>query len=116
MLEVKVPNLAESITEVTLAQWLVEDGEYVEMDQAICEMETDKASQELYAEKGGVVKFVAEEGDDLLIGALICTIDTDAKAPKKKVEAVIEKKHSVVKEDIKPVVKSQKSEQVLAKK
>lgn len=81
ILEVKVPNLAESITEVTLAQWLVEDGEYVEMDQAICEMETDKASQELYAEKAGVVKYVAEEGDDLEIGALICTIDTSAEAP-----------------------------------
>jgi 2-oxoglutarate dehydrogenase E2 component (dihydrolipoamide succinyltransferase) len=81
MLEVKVPNLAESITEVTLAQWLVEDGDYLEMDQAICEMETDKASQELYAEKAGIVKFVAEEGDDLPIGGLICTIDTSAKAP-----------------------------------
>ena len=94
MLEVKVPNLAESITEVTLAQWLVEDGEYIEMDQAICEMETDKASQELYAEKAGIVKYIAEEGDDLLIGALICTIDTSAKAPEKKPELVVEKKQT----------------------
>lgn len=85
MLEVKVPNLAESITEVTLAQWLVADGDYVEMDQAICEMETDKASQEIYAEKAGIVKFVAEEGDDLPIGGMICTIDTSAKAPEGKV-------------------------------
>lgn len=83
IIEMKVPNLAESITEVTLAQWLVEDGDYVEMDQAICEMETDKASQELFAEKAGTVKFVAEEGDDLAIGALICTIDTSAAAPAK---------------------------------
>lgn len=81
IIEMTVPNLAESITEVTLAQWLVEDGDYVAMDAAICEMETDKASQELYAEKGGTVKFVANEGDDLAIGALICTIDTSAKAP-----------------------------------
>ena len=92
MLEVKVPSLAESITEVTLAQWLVEDGEYVEMDQALVEMETDKASQELYAEKAGTVKYVAAEGDDLEIGALICTIDTSAKAPEKKAEPKAEEK------------------------
>lgn len=92
IIEMKVPNLAESITEVTLAQWLVEDGDYVEMDQAICEMETDKASQELFAEKAGTVKFVAEEGDDLAIGALICTIDTSATAPEKTEEAPKEEK------------------------
>lgn len=84
IIEMKVPNLAESITEVTLAQWLVEDGDYVEMDQAIVEMETDKASQELYAEKSGKITFKAEEGEDLEIGALVCTIDTDAEAPAKK--------------------------------
>ena len=55
MLEVVVPNVAESITEVTLAQWLVADGEYVKMDQALVEVETDKASQEIYAEKAGIV-------------------------------------------------------------
>lgn len=84
IIEMTVPNLAESITEVTLAQWLVEDGDYVEIDQAIVEMETDKASQELYAEKSGKITFKAEEGDDLAIGALICTIDTSAEAPAKK--------------------------------
>jgi len=92
MLEVVVPNVAESITEVTLAQWLVADGEYVKMDQALVEVETDKASQEIYAEKAGIVKRVAAEGDDLEIGALICTIDTSAEAPAEteapKVEAV----------------------------
>ncbi|MEZ4977715.1 MAG: 2-oxoglutarate dehydrogenase complex dihydrolipoyllysine-residue succinyltransferase [Chitinophagales bacterium] len=81
IIEMTVPNLAESITEVTLAQWLVEDGDYVEIDQAICEMETDKASQELYAEKSGKIKFLVEAGSDLLIGAAICTIDTSAEAP-----------------------------------
>lgn len=91
-IDVVVPNLAESITEVTLAQWLVADGEYVEMDQAIVEMETDKASQELYAEKAGTVKFVAAEGDDLEIGALICTIDTSAAAPAGKPAAKVEEK------------------------
>ncbi|MFY0674534.1 MAG: 2-oxoglutarate dehydrogenase complex dihydrolipoyllysine-residue succinyltransferase [Bacteroidia bacterium] len=80
-LEVKIPNVGESVTEVTLAQWLVEDGEYVEMDQPICEMETDKASQELFAEAAGIISLVAEEGDDMEIGALLASIDTDAQAP-----------------------------------
>lgn len=91
-IDVVVPNLAESITEVTLAQWLVADGEYVEMDQALVEMETDKASQELYAEKAGTVKYVAAEGDDLEIGALICTIDTSAEVPAGKPVAKVEEK------------------------
>ena len=80
-LEVKIPNVGESVTEVTLAQWLVEDGDFVEMDQAICEMETDKASQELYAEAAGVISLVAEEGDDMGIGALLAHIDTSAARP-----------------------------------
>lgn len=98
MTEVKVPALAESISEVTLSRWLVKDGEYVEMDQALCEFETDKASQELPSPVAGAVKLIANEGDDLKIGALICTIDetavkpADSKAPtaevKKKEEPV----------------------------
>tara|TARA_B110000037_G_scaffold222187_1_gene296023 strand:- start:289 stop:1551 length:1263 start_codon:yes stop_codon:yes gene_type:complete len=107
MLEVKVPNLAESITEVTLAQWLVADGDYIEMDQAICEMETDKASQELYAEKAGIVKFIAEEGDDLPIGGLICTIDTMAKAPEGFTTPVV-KEETPIKTEEKKVAESPK--------
>ena len=76
IIEMNVPELAESITEVTLAEWLVEDGDVVRMDQPICEMETDKASQELFAEQAGRITLKAEAGDDLSIGALICTIDT----------------------------------------
>ena len=86
IIEMTVPNLAESITEVTLAQWLVSDGDYVELDQAVVEMETDKASQELFATASGTITFKAEEGEDLAIGALICTIDTSAAAPEKKEE------------------------------
>lgn len=74
----KVPAVGESVTEVTLAAWLVEEGDYVEMDQPVCELESDKASMEFPAEKAGTVKFVAAEGDDLGIGAVICTIDTSA--------------------------------------
>lgn len=81
ILEVTIPNLAESITEVTLAQWLVAEGDYVQMDQPICEVETDKASQELFAEKAGKISLKASEGDDIAVGALIATIDTSVEAP-----------------------------------
>ncbi|MBI1185311.1 2-oxoglutarate dehydrogenase complex dihydrolipoyllysine-residue succinyltransferase [bacterium] len=82
-LEVKIPNVGESVTEVTLAQWLVEDGDFVEMDQPICELETDKASQELFAEAAGKISLIASEGDDLGIGAVLASIDTDAKGESK---------------------------------
>lgn len=81
MTELKVPAVAESITEVTLARFLVKDGDYVELDQPICEVETDKASQELPAPAAGVVKLVAKEGEDLKVGALVCTIDETAAKP-----------------------------------
>lgn len=95
IVEIKVPNIGESITEVTLASWLIEDGEYVEMDQSICELESDKATLELPAEKAGVVKFIASVDDDLAIGDLVCSIDTGAKAPAKaavKEEVQVEEK------------------------
>lgn len=81
MTEVKVPAVAESITEVTLSRFLVKEGDYVELDQAICELETDKASQEIPSPIAGTVKFVAKEGDDLKVGALICTVDETAQKP-----------------------------------
>jgi 2-oxoglutarate dehydrogenase E2 component (dihydrolipoamide succinyltransferase) len=81
MTEVKVPALAESISEVTLSRWLVKDGDYVELDQPLCEFETDKASQELPSPVAGVIKLAAKDGDDLKVGALICTIDEKAAPP-----------------------------------
>jgi 2-oxoglutarate dehydrogenase E2 component (dihydrolipoamide succinyltransferase) len=83
MTELRIPNVAESITEVTLSKFLVKDGDYVQLDQPICEVETDKASQELPAPVAGKVKFVAAEGDDLKVGALVATIDETAAAPAK---------------------------------
>jgi 2-oxoglutarate dehydrogenase E2 component (dihydrolipoamide succinyltransferase) len=83
ILEVVIPNVAESITEVTLGTWLVKDGDYVQLDQPICEVETDKASQELIAEKAGKISLVVSEGDDVAVGGLIAKIDTDAPAPAK---------------------------------
>jgi len=76
IVEMKVPTIGESVTEVTLAQWLKEDGEYVELDEPICEFESDKATLEFPAEAAGKLMYVASEGDDLEIGALVAKIDT----------------------------------------
>ena len=108
MTEVKVPALAESIAEVTLSRWLVKDGDYVNLDQPLCEFETDKASQELPSPVAGIVKLVAKDGDDLKIGALICNIDESAAKPaeEKKAETKIEqpKKEEAKKEEKKELV------------
>jgi 2-oxoglutarate dehydrogenase E2 component (dihydrolipoamide succinyltransferase) len=74
-LQVKVPTVGESITEVTLSRWIKKDGETVAMDEAIAELESDKATFELTAEKAGVLKTIAKEGDVLPIGAVVCTIE-----------------------------------------
>lgn len=79
-LEIKIPPVGESISEVTLSRWIKSDGDYVEMDEIIAELESDKATFELTAEQAGVLKTKASEGDTLAIGALVCEIDTDAKA------------------------------------
>jgi 2-oxoglutarate dehydrogenase E2 component (dihydrolipoamide succinyltransferase) len=79
-IEIRVPSIGESVSEVTLSTWLVEDGAVVEMDDSLCEFESDKATLELPAEKGGVVTRVAKEGDDLKIGDLVAYIDTEAAA------------------------------------
>jgi 2-oxoglutarate dehydrogenase E2 component (dihydrolipoamide succinyltransferase) len=82
-IEIRVPSIGESVSEVTLSAWLVEDGAMVEMDDSLCEFESDKATLELPAEKGGVVTRVAKEGDDLKIGDLVAYIDTEAAAEAK---------------------------------
>ncbi len=77
-LEMRIPAIGESITEVTIAQWMKADGEYVEQDEIIVELETDKATQEFPAEASGKLSIKVEEGDTVEIGALIAVIDTDA--------------------------------------
>ena len=77
-LEMKVPSPGESITEVEIAAWLVEDGDYVEKDQAIAEIDSDKATLELPAEASGIITLKAEEGDAVAVGEVVCLIDTDA--------------------------------------
>ena len=81
ILEMKVPSPGESISEVEIATWLVEDGDYVEKDQAIAEVDSDKATLELPAEESGVITLKAEEGDTVAVGEVVCLIDTDAAAP-----------------------------------
>lgn len=94
--EIKVPEIGESINEVTLSEWFKEDGDYVELDEAICEFESDKATLELPAEVAGVITRVASEGDDLPIGALVAYIETDGEAAPKA------EKKEASKEEAKP--------------
>jgi len=81
ILEMKVPSPGESITEVEIADWLVQDGDYVEKDQAIAEVDSDKATLELPAEASGTITLQAEVGDAIAVGAVVCSIDTEAKKP-----------------------------------
>lgn len=77
----KVPSPGESITEVEIATWLVKDGDYVEKDQAIAEVDSDKATLELPAEASGIITLKAEEGDAVAVGQVVCLIDTSAAKP-----------------------------------
>ena len=78
IVEMKVPSPGESISEVEIATWLVADGEYVEKDQEICEIDSDKATLTLAAEEGGAISIKVEEGETVAIGDVVCTIDTAA--------------------------------------
>ena len=81
ILEMKVPSPGESIKEVEIATWLVKEGDYVEKDQAIAEVDSDKATLELPAEASGIITLKAEEGDAVAVGAVVCLIDTSAAKP-----------------------------------
>lgn len=106
ILEMKVPSPGESITEVEIATWLVQDGDYVEKGQAIAEVDSDKATLELPAEESGTITLKAEEGDAVAVGAVVCLIDMSAKKPKNIKE---EKKESIETETI-SVVKTSESD------
>ncbi len=86
-LEIKVPPVGESITEVVLSRWVKNDGDFVEMDEIIAELESDKATFELTAEKAGTLKIVASEGDTLAIGAVVCSIEEGGAAAAPKAES-----------------------------
>jgi len=100
-LEMKVPSPGESITEVEIAQWLVQNGDYVEKNQVIAEVDSDKATLELTAEESGVIELKAEEGDTVAVGNVVCIIDTDAKAPEKVAEPIKEEVAKAVEKEVK---------------
>jgi 2-oxoglutarate dehydrogenase E2 component (dihydrolipoamide succinyltransferase) len=87
ILEMKVPSPGESITEVEIAEWLVQDGDFVEKDQAIAEVDSDKATLELPAEASGIITLKAGEGDAVAVGEVVCLIDTSAEKPEGQKES-----------------------------
>ena len=102
ILEMKVPSPGESISEVEIAEWLVNDGDFVEKDQTIAEVDSDKATLDLPAEESGVITLKAEEGDSVAVGQVVCLIDTSAKATKKNKVKEKEKAVEVIKSFEKP--------------
>lgn len=125
ILEMKVPSPGESITEVEIASWLVEDGDYVEKDQAIAEVDSDKATLELPAEASGTITLKAEEGDAVAVGAVVCLIDTGAEKPggevtssngKEKAETPKQEKEEAQKPDAKETTYATGSASPAAKK
>ena len=89
--EITVPEVGESISEVVIAEWLKADGDYVEKDEAICEIESDKASFEVPADEAGVIEHKAEEGDTIAVGDVLALVDTEAKKPESAADEEEEK-------------------------
>jgi 2-oxoglutarate dehydrogenase E2 component (dihydrolipoamide succinyltransferase) len=115
ILEMKVPSPGESIKEVEIAAWLVKDGDYVEKDQAIAELDSDKATLELPAEESGIITLKAEEGDAVAVGQVVCLIDTSAAKPSSsKTETATPKTEEAKKET--PVKEERKAEKPVAAK
>ena len=102
ILEMKVPSPGESISEVEIAEWLVKDGDFVEKDQTIAEVDSDKATLDLPAEESGVITLKANEGDAVSVGQVVCLIDTSANAPNKNKIEKKEKAVEIVKSREKP--------------
>jgi 2-oxoglutarate dehydrogenase E2 component (dihydrolipoamide succinyltransferase) len=115
--EIKVPTIGESVTEVTLSSWLVEDGDYVKLDQPLAEFESDKATFEMPSEVAGIITRAAKEGDDIKIGGVVAYIDTDATSPQSTVDSPQKKEEEKVEEkteaketiDQSPLTNDQKS-------
>src|ERR1043166_4109217 len=107
MIEIKVPTVGESINEVTLIKWLKKDGEYVERDEVIAELESEKATFEINAQQAGSLKTIAKEGDTLKIGDIACTIDETATPPAPSEKKPEEKKAETKKTEPAPAKKSE---------
>lgn len=107
----KIPSPGESITEVEIASWLVEDGEYVEVDQPIAEIDSDKATLELNAEFSGAIKLLVEDGEAVEVGSVVCSIDTSVEGtPKAKEEAPVEAAPAPAKEEKAPETATPKAD------
>ena len=113
MIEIKVPSVGESISEVTLLKWLKKDGEYVDRDEVIAELESEKATFEVNAEQAGTLKTIAKEGDTLHVGSVLAHIDETGEKPKEetrpqetstKVQEASKPQETATKEEIKPAV------------
>jgi len=113
ILEMKVPSPGESIKEVEIATWLVQDGDYVEKDQTIAEVDSDKATLELPAEASGIITLKAEEGDAVAVGAIVCLIDTSAEKPEGTASKE-EKKEEAPKTEISKSVQPKEAEKTYA--
>ena len=100
-IEMKVPSPGESITEVQIARWICKDGAYVEKDDEICEIDSDKATLTLNAEASGTIKILVKEGETVAVGAVVCSIDTEGI-------------QTVTKTESKPVAKNEKASAVPA--
>ena len=111
ILEMPVPSPGESISEVEIAQWLVEDGDYVEKDQTIAEVDSDKATLDLPAQESGTITLKAQEGDTVLVGDIVCLIDTSAKKVLKKNNDI---KTQTVTKNENPIVVETKSEDTVS--
>ncbi len=114
VLEMKVPSPGESITEVEIASWLVQDGDYVEKDQAIAEVDSDKATLELPAEEAGIITLKAEEGDTVAVGQVVCLIDTSAAKPEGGASDKKEEPKEESKQAQKPVEKTEEQTKTYA--
>src|SRR6185503_5153259 len=99
MIEIKVPSVGESINEVTLLKWTKKDGEYVDRDEVIAELESEKATFEVNAEKAGILKTSANEGDTLKIGDLLASIDESAAKPERKTDSKAQKSEAAPKQE-----------------
>jgi len=107
MIDIKVPAVGESISEVTLVKWLKKDGEWVDRDELLCELESEKATFELNAEQAGTLQIVAKEGETLLIGDTACKIDETAERPKGSEAPSQPAKAEEKKSEVKPTAKEE---------
>lgn len=108
-IEMKVPSPGESITEVTISRWLKKDGDYVEKDEELCEIESDKATLTINAEESGALKILVAEGETVKVGSVVCSIDTSVKGESKPKAEKKEEKKEVKKEEKVVAAKEEKA-------